>query len=314
MFKKFELKKNSWHLWVMNYIWNLDETDFQYMCPYFWLSLVNVFVLFLPIFIVKTFIIKPIKWVGYKLESYSKKRGEKRYEKSVRNAELIDKQVDIYLDILKRNPDKLQTFATKIGREEKLSVVERKIFYCKDLDIELGQDLYVKFVAWRQKAENNYYDYLKDLRYARDQKKVQNKIKINKIVKVTKPIAVSIIVLAAIASLLGAIYGLYLAGKYTVGLSSYFWGEFRWWIGCIIFVIAMLIALVSIVVVLVQLLRDIDIELSPAFADKFFKLLNFLFVTNWLVRGLVWLVKGIGFFFVVLFQMFKNNCPPIIWK
>ncbi len=38
------------------------------------------------------------------------------------------------------------------------------------------------------------------------------------------------------------------------------------------------------------------------------------FKKGWISKGLVWFFKGAGFFFTVLFQMFKNNCPPIKWN
>lgn len=37
----FKLKKDSWHLKLMNFIWGYNERDFPNMCPYFWLSVLN---------------------------------------------------------------------------------------------------------------------------------------------------------------------------------------------------------------------------------------------------------------------------------
>lgn len=42
MFKDvFVLKKTSWHVKMMKYVWNLDYKDFSHMCPYWWLSVFN---------------------------------------------------------------------------------------------------------------------------------------------------------------------------------------------------------------------------------------------------------------------------------
>lgn len=42
MFKDvFVLKKTSWHVRMMKYIWGLDYKDFSHMCPYWWLSVFN---------------------------------------------------------------------------------------------------------------------------------------------------------------------------------------------------------------------------------------------------------------------------------
>lgn len=39
----FTLKKGSYLIWLMKYIWRLDYRDFSHMCPFFWLSILNHF-------------------------------------------------------------------------------------------------------------------------------------------------------------------------------------------------------------------------------------------------------------------------------
>lgn len=74
MFKDvFVLKKTSWHVKMMKYIWNLDYKSFSHMCPYWWLSVFNVLVAFIPFFLVKEgywlcSIVFP--WLGKKLEQF----------------------------------------------------------------------------------------------------------------------------------------------------------------------------------------------------------------------------------------------------
>lgn len=61
MFKDvFVLKKSSYHAKMMSYIWGLKATDFSHMCPYWWLSVFNHFVIF---------IVFPVKG-GWKLFKY----------------------------------------------------------------------------------------------------------------------------------------------------------------------------------------------------------------------------------------------------
>lgn len=38
----FKFKKKSWHARLMKFVWGYDPKDFRNMCPYFWLSVVNV--------------------------------------------------------------------------------------------------------------------------------------------------------------------------------------------------------------------------------------------------------------------------------
>lgn len=39
----FIFKKNSWHVKLMNWTWGFKHYDFRNMCPYFWLSVFNIF-------------------------------------------------------------------------------------------------------------------------------------------------------------------------------------------------------------------------------------------------------------------------------
>lgn len=42
MYKEFTLSKDSWHAKLMKFMWKIDHTDFTHVCPYFWLSVLNV--------------------------------------------------------------------------------------------------------------------------------------------------------------------------------------------------------------------------------------------------------------------------------
>jgi len=52
----FKFSKTSWHAKLMEFVWGYKATDFRNMCPYFWLSVVNI-VFILPILIAKFFIV-----------------------------------------------------------------------------------------------------------------------------------------------------------------------------------------------------------------------------------------------------------------
>jgi hypothetical protein len=40
----FKLKKQSWHIYLMEFLWGLTHQNFPNMCPYFWLSVANVII------------------------------------------------------------------------------------------------------------------------------------------------------------------------------------------------------------------------------------------------------------------------------
>lgn len=76
----FVLKKNSWHTKLMKKIWNVDYYQFPNMCPYFWLSVLNVIIapfFFIGLGIAKLFkfIVSPITYIFSiaidKLEEYN---------------------------------------------------------------------------------------------------------------------------------------------------------------------------------------------------------------------------------------------------
>lgn len=63
MFKDvFVLKKTSWHVRMMKYIWGLDYKDFTHMCPYWWLSVFN--------FVIAIWVVGFFK-EGYKILKYT---------------------------------------------------------------------------------------------------------------------------------------------------------------------------------------------------------------------------------------------------
>lgn len=52
----FKFKKNAWHVKLMKFVWGYNFNDFPNMCPYFWLSVVNV--VFFPVILpIKLFVL-----------------------------------------------------------------------------------------------------------------------------------------------------------------------------------------------------------------------------------------------------------------
>lgn len=195
----------------------------------------------------------------------------------------------------------------------KLSPIDQKMYqiqqyarnFCsEDFDKWLVEYTVEACNLWREK------DRLKD-----DAKRVRVE-RVNNLVKLSKPIAVGIIIIAAILTLMGVPYGVYRLTILVVDLPSLFWSEFRWWLGFAIFCIGMLILVIWIVVLLIEFIKSINFAVNMNFkwVKYIVNFFEFIFVKSWISKGLVWFFKGAGFFFTVLFQMFKNNCPPIKWN
>ena len=104
----FILKKNSFHVRVMKYIWNLDYHDFSHMCPYWWLSVFN-FIVIVPWFVIK----ETFKFIGYlfrRLGSFLSSVFEMLDEWMEEQAEIRhQKEVEYYI----ANKDKIKTISEK---------------------------------------------------------------------------------------------------------------------------------------------------------------------------------------------------------
>jgi len=73
--KEFELNKNGWHVKLMYYIWGTTTDDFSNMCPFFWLTILNI-VLVIPYTIIKGImaIFKIIQNIEYNLQHKKRER------------------------------------------------------------------------------------------------------------------------------------------------------------------------------------------------------------------------------------------------
>jgi len=132
----FVLKKNSWHTKLMKRIWGWDYYDFSNMCPYFWLTIVNV--------IISPFIIlfDVAKLIATKINNFIRPYLEAMaiaYEK--RCEEKKERWYDKYLDridniLIKENPT-----------EQDFKLLEK----IRDADWDKNRDL---FLLWRNKLDS----------------------------------------------------------------------------------------------------------------------------------------------------------------
>lgn len=83
---EFTLKADGWYVKLMKFIWGLDHSDFPNMCPFFWLTLLNI-VMIIPICIIKilivlfTFIRRPFTKLFNKWDDYLREKQREEDEK-----------------------------------------------------------------------------------------------------------------------------------------------------------------------------------------------------------------------------------------
>lgn len=72
----FTFKKKSWHMQLMTLIWGFEYYNFRNMCPYFWLSVLNILIgwwLILPFKLFGKIVIGIISYFKDSLEQYEEK-------------------------------------------------------------------------------------------------------------------------------------------------------------------------------------------------------------------------------------------------
>lgn len=77
--KNYNLSSKTWHGWLMKKIWDMEPKEFTNMCPYFWLTVFNVF-WFLPYML----LIKPLFWTAtasvYTYKNHETRTADELYE------------------------------------------------------------------------------------------------------------------------------------------------------------------------------------------------------------------------------------------
>lgn len=183
---QFSLSKNSWHARMMNYIWGFKTSDFSHICPYFWLSILNV-IIFIPFAILKTFVRGLIVVLNRSTDLFDQKydQWEKNYIKKLHN-----------------DPAELERFAGNVLCNKRFNRIWNKItsrFWSEGS----YSAIYNKVTKLRADLEDKREE-------EKERRRLSNKQKINKINRIFKPFAQFIIGLAATASVMAVFYGIYL--------------------------------------------------------------------------------------------------------
>jgi hypothetical protein len=251
----FTLSKNSYHVKMMKYIWNLNYYDFSHMCPYWWLSVVN-HIIFIPFFLVREFL-KLLKWglkiIGkgiwgflsfiWSLVIMWEEKQAKLHEQ--RQAKLWEKRIQYYKEhpeelaeesVMQRIGKKIQKFhyfewqalqdqvlQTKWAKEAELAkqVAAIKINKLKQEFIAICNDANKDELL---QSEDGWINYLSNYKEQKKQSEIEleaakrraAKARINKILKIVKPI------LTFLAYTVGTIAGL-IACYYLIRFFVWCW-------------------------------------------------------------------------------------------
>lgn len=349
MFKDvFVLKKNSYNVRLMKYIWNWDHRDFSHMCPYFWLSLFNhIAILFVfPIRI----LIKALKAIGRTIDlandtylEYSREKERERLKRMAIRAEqdpsylfkiskkMVDKLLsrsnftsyekyelvyESYYDA-KREKERAREIEKSLAKEAKEQAkFEREIESIKKSKL-ISEEIIVTKSAYQLKSE-----YEKALAEAEKQRVIRNKQRITKILKIVKPLltwgsytigsAIGMVVLYYLIKF--AIWGC----NRVSNIKASTWEKFGEGVLNVGIVIVGITIIGLMFYFLFRFLKNISFSVSVK-ETKFSK--NCLIIGKWIIAPFIFILKLIKRFcrairnaVLLVIQMIKNECPAIKWE
>lgn len=210
--KIYHLKKNAWHAKLMKYMWNLRHDDFSHICPYFWLSVLNV-VAIIPYFIVRillTVIGNVFMNFLKRLDTITENWVDYNYMKIISS----DAEIEKYARMIACN--------NKLKHRGKWQDLWDRFYYTAP------DDVMSKFTKYRTKYEDSLF--------TEKNSKIERKRRINKIVKIVKPISIGILWIVGTAVSLFVLYWLYRFILWIPkGLAKINWVHvFFWFIGAIL--------------------------------------------------------------------------------
>jgi hypothetical protein len=320
MFKDvFTLKKSAYHVKMMNYIWDMDHRDFSHMCPYFWLSVFNHFLIL---------IVFPARQIGRLFSGLNDRLKEKARNKRYKEDSKWETKKKEFATRAKTDPDFFKSVIGKIIWNRHYADRKRGIdnvcvekdyynFYERlDYGWDFDSDLVEQFRKYREEVRqaqrDRYLSLLAEqeaLEEKRKQLAIARKERINKINKIAKPIGKFLLGVAITATALFVLYLVYLGVVGLANLTASQWVKIGTYGGLTLIVIIGII----LIVLFFKWLNTLDLSISlPGLSCEQKKAIKRFFKNAGAFLNKIG--NKIGGFFALLFQMAKNECPAIKWE
>lgn len=287
---QFKLKKKSVFTRMMYYIWKLKPKDFTHICPFFWISILNLF-LILPAFIVNC-IASGIYWVDDMLTKYFSKKKTIRYEREEMKLEEFINSKEIQNSYIQRYA--LAKYTNFKGCFSGDNTILYKIYASRWIHSAAASEFKQRVDLYLNELYNKVYE----VERLKINKENLNKLRINKVVKVAKPIGFILLIGIALLSIFYAAYGTY---KLFIFLSTVSWNKVLPVAGIAILIIA---GVIMLGLLIYYIINNIKVKI-PCSVIKALKKIS---------QPFIWLFKGIYKLFLIIFQMIKSNCPAISWQ
>lgn len=320
MFKdQFTLNKNAWYSKMMNYIWGLKPRDFSHICPFFWLSILNILI-FIPFASIKSF----LQVIGWCIERFSKfltniseRLDEKKEVKRKQVVQDLKENNNLLEDFLHKLVDS-QNGGAKLSSEYKDAWSD--IIY-RDRDYDFERKVYeakrrieaekMRMARLREENERIQEEYEK-------KQAIKRKERINKLVKMVKPIGQGILILLSAGVVFGIgwlVYHLCIAVS-EIRISTQAWTNLLKalkFVGIGLVVVAIGAAIIYSLFRLIDMLLK-NYTMSYKTKVRISKFFSHFEKIAYIALPFIWFFKGAGKIISIIGQMIKNNCPAIKWE
>lgn len=338
----YKINKDGWAMKLMHFIWGYTYRDFPNMCPFFWLSLLNVMIVILIgipylLFKLTDFVLgKPCMLLIKGIGEYTKSSKEKV-------TKYCDDQKDNWTkNFLSRleSGDEKAFAAFSTSKKVRNKIEEYDYWLCDAIkhkeyahnvrtsNITLAKKLNKLYEEWKvkEKAKQKLIHELTVKKWnIIHEKEIQAKARRQEIAKMTVKLQFVFKGLAYVFGTAGIILALYLLGSLAMLLTTLPWGPIMMWtfVGLIVaFCILSAYVIVYYFVKLVQYLictwgpYCIPCEERRESIGNFFGAIvdGIVWLLKPLGRGLYWLGRGIKSLWELLMMIKANNCPAIDWK
>lgn len=299
----FVLNKNAWHSKLMTFIWGFDTSDFSHMCPYFWVSVLNLLVV-IPVIIVRL-VILVAKKIGSHFTKY-KRALEEEFDRSVKDI------VNMVVDDLGLMECIVDDYYADLYDKRTCSKISKAVFRELYHYYYLSTDARERFEELRSKYDALYgaeSRLLFQQKWDRKEQRIKNwqsnKQKINNLVKIAKPLGRVFIYVSTAFGL----WCVFLAGKALVhwlnSIPHVKWMDFWGLLGLIVLaVIVMILFILGLKRLVIYIQYDMS-DKAEARVEKF------IYVST---KPFIWFWQGIKLFGQLVYAIYKNNCPAISWK
>lgn len=299
--ESFKLKKDGWHMKLMNFIWGVTYKDFSHICPYWWSTLATV--VFIVPLLAWTFLKKGIIYLAEKADDMVRASRDRKWERR-------QKEIDEFYEKIKSKDffDKIVNSCDSKFKKFKDQMWDYNFSNKFDSHNEY-YEFRNRFFDEREKIEEQRKEKERTQEQLDRERQIKRKQTITKVLNVVKPILKVLFVIASITAAIFVVYYAYIFISWLITL-DYSWAEFwKWdWVDIMATMLSTILyigGLALFIYLFVKAIRFANKSSKTWCTPKWVKSIE---------RGLIWFGTGVVTIWNIIVQMIKDNCPSIDWE